>query len=108
MPPTLAAVAAALKRPVRPLFIGRQSCLSSDRLFRGWLDAPDACAALRKAMPDGAVDLPAVWPAVEGGEGATLTVDVTDERNWTSGLHGGARRLCEGRLSAVGDKAWPT
>ena len=33
-------------------------------------------------MPDGAVDLPAVWPAVEGGEGATLTVNVTDERNW--------------------------
>lgn len=106
--PTLDAVAAALERPARPLFIGRKSCLPSDTLLRGWVDALDARAALRKVMPAGAVGLPALWPATEGVEGATLTVDVTDERDWVNGLHGGARRVCEGRLSAAGDSAWPT
>ena len=28
-------------------------------------------------------------------------MDVTDERNWTTGLHGGARRVCEGQVSAT-------
>ena len=64
--PTLDAVAAALERPARPLFIGRKSCLPSEGLFRGWVEAPDARAALRKVMPPGAVGLPAVWPESEG------------------------------------------
>ena len=106
--PTLDALAAALERPARPLFLGRKSCPPSDPLFRGWVEAPDARAALQKVVPAGAVGLQAVWPASEGVEGAAVTVDVTDERNWTSGLHGGARRVCQGRLSATGNSAWPT
>ena len=103
--PTLEALAAALDRPARPLFIGRKSCLPSDALLRGWVDAPDARAALWNVMPSGAAGLPAVWPAIEG---ETPTVDLTDERNWTSGLHGGTRRVCVGRLSSAKDSAWPT
>ena len=30
----------------------------------------------------------------------TLSI-LTDERNWLTGLHGGARRVCEGRIGVA-------
>ena len=98
--PTLEDLAAALDRPARPLFIGRKSCLPSAPIFTGWVEeAADAHAALREIVPAGSAALRAFWPESEGTYGARTT-DVTDERNWMSGLHGGARRLCEGLLTA--------
>ena len=80
-------------------------CLPSSPIFNGWVkDAGDVRAALRKIAPAGAAMLPAFWPASEGTDGAHRTSDVTDERNWHSGLHGGARRLCEGSLHASKDE----
>ena len=103
--PPLEELAAALDRPARPLFIGRKPCLPSSPIFNGWVkDAGDVRAALRKIAPAGAAMLPAFWPASEGTDGAHRTSDVTDERNWHSGLHGGARRLCEGSLHASKDE----
>ena len=100
--PTLDAVAAALVRPARPLFIGRKSCLPSRPVFQGWIDAADVRTALRTAAAgSGDDELRAIWPAAEGEAGADRVTFVTDERNWSSGLHGGARRLCEGRLTGV-------
>lgn len=99
--PALDDVAAAFDRPARTLFVGRKSCLPSSPIFHGWIaEASDARAALRAVTPDGASSLLAFWPASEGTGGAHLTTVVTDERNWMSGLHGGARRLCEGRIAA--------
>ena len=46
----------------------------------------------------------AFWPASEGIAGAYWTTLVTDERNWITGLHGGARRICQGKLSAPEDE----
>ena len=103
--PTLDELAAALNRPARPLFLGRKSCPPAAPLFRGWVDAPDARAALCQVAPEGATNLRAIWPAAEGTEGATRTFDVTDRRDWISGLHGGDRQVCEGRLSAAEDGA---
>ncbi len=104
--PTLEDLTAALDEPARPLFIGRKPCLPSARLFGGFVDAPDALAALLAVpLADGAVGAPAVrmqWPAREGGdrppEGVTVSREMmlTDERNWVSGLHGGGRRVVEG------------
>ena len=100
--PTLADLAKALARPSRPLFIGRKSCLPSAPIFTGWVThAVDARAALRAVAPNGGTGLLAFWPESEGTRGAHRTMDVTDERNWVSGLHGGGRRLCEGRLTAT-------
>ncbi len=100
--PTLADLAKALARPSRPLFIGRKSCLPSAPIFTGWVThAVDARAALRAVAPNGGIGLLAFWPESEGTRGAHRTMDVTDERNWVSGLHGGGRRLCEGRLTAT-------
>ena len=102
-PPILDEIAAALMRPARPLFVGRKACLPSAPIFEGWLAAPDIRTALSGIASPGATGLRAFWPASEGTEGALRTVDVTDERNWTTGLHGGARRVCEGQISATDD-----
>ena len=99
--PTLDDLAAALDRPSRPLFIGRKSCLPSARIFGGWVsNAVNVRNALQEGAPVGGTALLAFWPESEGTGGAFRTMNVTDERNWLSGLHGGARRICEGRLSA--------
>ncbi len=102
--PTLDALAAALDRPARPLFIGRKSCLPSTRIFGGWVtNAADACAALRAVAPTSATGLLAFWPE---GEGTAFRITtMTDERNWVSGLHGGGRRICEGSISSSRDEA---
>ena len=97
--PTVEALAAALDRPARPLFIGRKCCLPSARVFEGWVDAPDARAALQVAAPVAEGRLFASWPAEEGSAGADRMATVTDERNWESGLHGGGRRICEGQIT---------
>ena len=104
--PTLDGLAAALDEPARPLFIGRKPCLPSVRLYGGFVDAPDALAALLAVpLPDDADGRRTVrmqWPAREGGdrppEGVTVSREMmlTDERNWVSGLHGGGRRVVEG------------
>ena len=98
--PSLGEVASALIHPARPLFIGRKPCLPSAPIFAGWIDAPDARAALTSIAPKAAIGSRACWPASEGIEGAVRITSVTDERNFATGLHGGARRICEGRLPA--------
>ena len=104
-PPILDEIADALMQPARPLFIGRKACLPSAPIFEGWIAAPDIRAALSGIASPGATGLRAFWPASEGTEGAVRTMDVTDERNWTTGLHGGARQVCEGRIAAADDDA---
>ena len=102
--PTLKDLATALDRPARPLFIGRKSCLPSGPIFDGWIEeAANVRAALQEVAPQGAPPLPAFWSESEGTDGSHRTTDVTDERNWLSGLHGGARRVCEGRIAASKD-----
>ena len=101
--PSLADLADALARPARPLFIGRKPCLPSAPIFNGWVEAPDTRTALQELASDELVSsdgqINAFWPASESVEGADRTTYITDERNWLTGLHGGARRVCEGRLS---------
>lgn len=96
-PPTLDDIAAALDRPARPLFVGRKSCLPADYLLAPqesdrWVEAEDARAALMAV--DGKGEMRALWPATPG-EGR----EVADRRNWRSGLHGGTRRVEEGRIT---------
>ena len=68
-------------------------------LFAGWIDAPDVLTALRDAVPLAANARPRVmWPAGEGEMPGARQIDLCDERNWTSGVHGGWRPVCEGNL----------
>ena len=102
--PTLEDVADALQRPARPLFLGRKPCLPTAPLFAGWCDAPDVLTALREAAPLAVNTRPRVlWPAGEGALRGSRQIDVCDERNWTSGVHGGWRPVCEGVLSQEAD-----
>lgn len=103
--PTLDDLGEALKRPARPLFIGRKSCLPSRPLLGGYVDAPDISAATRAIVPRERGRYRVFWSPSELGAtdfGLVRTTYVTDERDWRSGLHGGARKLCEGVLEVHG------
>ena len=104
--PTLDDLAAALDEPKRPLFIGRKPCLPSGRLFRCISDkgntALEALMYLRVDEPNRTSDVRLLWPADDGANGVpagvriSRTYQLTDERNWVSGLHGGGRAVCDG------------
>ncbi|HQR04927.1 MAG: type I-E CRISPR-associated protein Cas5/CasD [Proteobacteria bacterium] len=100
--PTLEALAQALDKPARPLFIGRKPCLPTDRLVAGWQDAADLCSALQaivNAQPSQKPrSWPAQWPDGEGSQPGDRVLDVCDERNWHTQLHGGWRPVRQGLL----------
>ena len=102
--PTLDDLAIALREPARPLFIGRKSCLPSGSLFGGFVQGDTALAALLATplatdIPP-AVTIRVLWPDGEGRTEITpnRSYMLTDQRNWTSGLHGGGRLVCEGAI----------
>ena len=99
--PGLEDLSRALQEPARPLFLGRKSCLPSDILFRGWIEAASVVDALRATLRAGERDIRAFWPASEGDATASATFAITDERNWDTGLHGGARYVCEGMIEGL-------
>lgn len=97
--PTLDDIAHALDHPQRPLFIGRKPCLPVGRLVAGWVEADSVLQALQQApAATGAATVRAQWPDGEGQWPGDRVVDVCDERNWTSGLHGGWRPVREGLI----------
>ncbi len=105
--PTLDDLADALDEPRRPLFIGRKPCLPSDRLCGDFQEGDTALDALLqvplsepRAEEDSRVRL--TWPESESVDSlsASRSHMLTDERNWQSGLHGGARAVCDGSLPA--------
>jgi len=101
--PTLDEVAGAIDRPSRPLFIGRKPCLPVGRVIHGWLEADDVLGVL-SALPLGGgaaqsgepVTVRAQWPDGEGTQPGDRTLEVCDERDWRSGVHGGSRPVREG------------
>jgi len=102
--PTLDEVAQALDRPQRPLFIGRKPCLPVGRLVAGWVDAESVLQALLLAPSINSLDgMRAQWPDGEGLLPGDRLVDVCDERNWTSGVHGGWRPVREGLIKRAGN-----
>ena len=100
---SLDAIAQALDRPQRPLFIGRKPCLPVGRLVAGWLDAESILNALQLApLAADAQSMRAQWPDGEGQLPGDRVMDVCDERNWTSGVHGGWRPVREGLIKNAG------
>lgn len=95
--PTLDDLAHALDYPARPLFIGRKSCLPSKRLFGGWQEGDSVLQVLQTApVLEGIVDgLRMQWPDGEGRMKGDRVIDLCDERNWRSGVHGGWRPVRE-------------
>lgn len=104
-PPSLVEVAAALREPARPLFIGRKCCIPAGPLLVDVIEA-DALLTVLAAVPRtrGADNglLPATWWEGEDGRaaaGASRVVAVTDEREWRSGVHVGRRLMREGHVN---------
>ncbi len=102
--PTLEALADALDQPARPLFLGRKPCLPTMPLLapgqQRWTTAGTAYEALC-SVPGDDGPVQAQWPVGQGpesGDGVDRIVDLADLRNWNTGLHGGSRRVVEGRL----------
>ena len=105
--PTLDDIAQALDKPARPLFIGRKPCLPTCRLVAGWLEADNLLAALQllaQQQSAGASGVRAQWPDGEGKLPQDRLMDVCDERNWTSGVHGGWRPVREGVVRAAAEQ----
>ena len=103
--PTIDALAEAFDRPIRPLFLGRKPCLPSTPLLAKeparWVTGDTAHEALR-GVPGRGEPLHAQWPVGQGpeaGDGVDRIVDLADLRNWRTGLHGGSRRMVEGRIA---------
>jgi CRISPR system Cascade subunit CasD len=99
--PTLAAIAAALETPARPLFLGRKPCLPSRPLFGGFVEAEDALAAVRATpkIDDSDPEPSIVVRDRPGLPQAFEPLHVTDERNWIAGVHAGERVFRRGRAS---------
>jgi len=96
--PTLDDLANALDRPARPLFIGRKPCLPSRRIFAGWQEGDTVLQVLQTAsLPErAATGMRLQWPDGEGQMAGDRLLDLCDERNWHSGVHGGWRPVREG------------
>ena len=70
----------------------------------GWVDADTVLQALQTApLPSGNVAMRVQWPDGEGqlADSRDRVLDVCDERNWTSGVHGGWRPVREGVIQAA-------
>lgn len=107
--PDLDALAAALARPERPLFLGRKPFLPSRPLLLGLVEADTILDALALGFERIGLTRPAAiraqWP--HGEPTGTVvthgaqTGELTDERHWPAGVHAGLRRVVHGRLD------WP-
>ncbi|HFE43960.1 MAG TPA: type I-E CRISPR-associated protein Cas5/CasD [Nannocystis exedens] len=101
--PDLEALEAALRRPARPLFLGRKCCLPAAPILLGRAQASDLVEALQGA-PGPAIPRPKKtprirlwWPAgeVPEREASSHRVTITDERDWKNQIHVGTYTMFE-------------
>ena len=103
--PTLHDLAAALDRPVRPLFLGRKGCPPATRIGQGVVLADDAVVAVREApaLDDGVrPERASVFfnegaaPAPGAAQGGVFRLhDTSDERRFALDVHAGRQRVFE-------------
>jgi CRISPR system Cascade subunit CasD len=104
--PDLDRLAAALRRPERPLFLGRKGCPPATPLLERDVEAPSLVAALDLASPfprRGRAERPATDLLVETEDDPSepqgrRTVEVADRRDWRLGFHTGLGRRRELRV----------
>jgi CRISPR system Cascade subunit CasD len=86
--PALDDLAAALRHPARPLFLGRKPCLPDRRIFEAILDADDLVSALP-------LNETAKWMLLPDGSAKPHDERrlISDKRDWLSGVHGGQRNV---------------
>ncbi len=108
-PPDTAALEQALRRPARPLFLGRKACLPSTALFLERRTADSLRDALLRVplsdRADASGAYPAWWPVLPNEpapEGPavreTMRRPVTDRRDWINQIHVGERWMARGEV----------
>lgn len=106
--PDLETVAEALRKPARPLFIGRKTCLPAAPLLDGRIQAKNVLEALKDWPAEGVaaeeeVGREAWWPADLGGVGREAReLSVNDQRDWANQVHTGQRTLVHGLIPVRG------
>lgn len=110
--PDVDALARALDRPARPLFLGRKPCLPSRPILEAMIDADDPLHALslHESRAVGASIDPDIIHLAGSVTDPWLLVGiealfVTDERNWMSGVHGGERIFLRGKRARLDEVA---
>ncbi len=97
---TLDPIESALRRPKRPLFIGRKCCIPSAPLIVERTSGNSMLDVLRSVPRPERCDsgkLLARWPADEDAdESGSRLLPVTDDRDWTNQIHVGRRWVREG------------
>lgn len=107
--PGLAEIEVALRRPARPLFLGRKCCIPAAPLLAGRAQAPSLSAAVREApVVKGASDRQRIWWP-EGDdperEAKCHRVPITDERDWRNQVHVGSYTMFEDHLERPAEEA---
>lgn len=98
--PTLDAIAGALQRPARPLFLGRKAFIPSRRILLDVVEARTVRGALWDALSHQVEEpgrIRAQWDASEGGDGQATRL--RDIRAWQIGVHAGERLVYERNLA---------
>lgn len=92
--PTLETLAESLRRPFRPLFIGRKSCIPSQPLHEGWAEGDDALSALLALEANGPAS---VFFAEDSGNTALSSrrIQTSDERRFAIDQHAGTQWVHE-------------
>ena len=93
--PSLEQIAAALTTPARGLFLGRKNCPPSRPIFAGYVTADSVKSALVSVCPADKQNWIATWPGDEGNKPNTRRIEVVDQKDWASRMHGGCRVLTQ-------------
>lgn len=102
--PPVDAVAAALREPMRPLFIGRKCCLPAAPILLDVIEGTSLVGVLASTPRAPRADrglLRASWWEDDTDEGSVEEsgiVPVTDERDWRNRVHVGRRLMREGHV----------
>jgi CRISPR system Cascade subunit CasD len=106
--PDVDALVAALRRPARPIFLGRKTCLPARPLLdprTPIVDAPDVLRALahapawdRRGALSRSTTFEACWPADVAGPPGAEVRRVFDLRAWADQLPAGSRWRAEGSI----------
>lgn len=103
--PDIDALEAALRRPARPLYLGRKCCIPSSPLLIQRIRAPSLRQAVREApaptMPRrDRSQIRLWWPEGDepSSESTSHRVTITDARDWFNQVHVGTHVMYEGRL----------
>lgn len=107
--PTLSDLEVALRRPARPLFLGRKCCLPAGPIVLGRVRAGSLRTAVLKAEPVDSCERRVAlwWPEGDAPEmeAASHRVTLTDARDWWNQIHVGVYAMFEAHVDRPGEEA---